>query len=98
LAQEPPDAKKMALFGFEAEDFEATDIVDYWPEHKLAVQVFLGMQTQWRVGMAGLVGLDYNALGNVYQALRITDEQVPDVFSQLQVIEFKFLELKRPAE
>lgn len=88
----------MALFGFDADDFEATDIVEYWPENKLGVQVFLAMQTQWRVGMAGLVGLDYGALNRVYEALQITLEQIPDAFSQMQVIEFKFLELKRPAE
>jgi hypothetical protein len=95
LAEEPPDAAQLASFGFTPADFQATDAVTYWPEHAAPVRVFMSMQTQWRVSFSGLVGLDYNALASVYQGLQIEDESIPEVFSQLQVIELKFLEIKR---
>ena len=51
---------------------------EVWPEHEDAVMLFLQCQTQWRVGGAGVVGLDYGvvlqmmdlyAVGNRRQAL-----------------------------
>jgi len=45
---------------------------EVWPDHWHALQVFLGMGSQWRIvgGMAGLLyqGLDYGALEPVLRA------------------------------
>jgi hypothetical protein len=36
--------------------------VGVWPDNAPTIAVFIAMSTQWRVGMAGATGLDYNAL------------------------------------
>lgn len=74
-----------------------------WPEHWHAVQVFLGMATQWRaVGGFGIAwtGLRYEAVERVERAVR---DQVPRalrlrgrrgwpvLFDQLRVLEAKAL-------
>lgn len=89
----------MSEFGFFPEDYSAADQVVFWPEQVLPVRVFMSMQTQWRVGFAGLVGLDYSALPAVYQGLQIPAEEIPEVFAEFQVLELTYLEIKRrPSE
>lgn len=33
-----------------------------WPENLAAARLFMSMQTQWRMGPAGAIGLDYGVL------------------------------------
>jgi hypothetical protein len=47
------------MFGFTPEDFGPTEV---WPENTQVVWVFRKVATQWRMGMAGPIGLDYNVL------------------------------------
>lgn len=55
----------IAFLGFKAADFD--DLPDdfgdaeIWPENRETWDLFARMSTQWRVGMAGATGLDYNA-------------------------------------
>lgn len=50
-----------------------------------AVTTFLGVQTQWRVGMNGIIGLDYTA---VESAVKLQARRLPPrVFEGIQVIE-----------
>lgn len=78
----------------------AAQQLDVWPEHWHAVQIFLAMETQWRVaaGMAGLVwlGLDYSAIDaaeriarpHVPRALRMHRRgQRPQLHDQLRLLE-----------
>ncbi|MEN9671433.1 MAG: hypothetical protein RL018_1710 [Pseudomonadota bacterium] len=69
----------------EKQDFEVL------PENLMAVQVFLAMQTNWRViaGMAGIVwqGLDYSALPAVFQLMAIPKKQHPALFQDLRLME-----------
>lgn len=66
---------------------EATPTTEIWPDNALAVEVFLALSTQWRVGMAGAVGLDYNAIPFVMRTLGIPHAQRPGVFESLRIME-----------
>lgn len=45
------------------------------------------MSTQWRIGMAGAIGLDYNALPVVMTLTGIPENERPGVFEDLRVME-----------
>jgi len=59
--------------------------ISVWPENWEAVQVWARSQTQWRVGMAGVIGLDYAGLNVVMDNMNVTDK--PDTFDRIQVLE-----------
>jgi len=80
------DEKSLALFGLTPDDF-ATDEVVLWPENQQSYYVFYSMQTQWRVGMNGRTGLDYNVLPEMWRRLKIHPDDRDFVFSDIQVME-----------
>jgi hypothetical protein len=59
------------------------------------VNVFIAMQTQWRVGFGGPTGLDYNVLPSVMRMQRIPRKQWLDVFECLRVMEGEALQVMR---
>lgn len=66
-------------------------------ENLTAVHVFVAMQTNWRVvaGMGGVVyqGLDYPSLQSVANMLGIKRKTLPDLFSDIQIMEAAALPL-----
>lgn len=55
------------------------------PDNWQSVQLFMRCQTQWRTGMAGLIGLDYGA---VQWLLRLYEVEEPRaVLEDLQIME-----------
>lgn len=67
------------------QDFEV------WEENWPAVEMWLRVCTQWRVGMNGPVGLDYNILPWLFE---MYDVQKPkDMLDDLQAMETAFLTL-----
>ena len=72
-----PDKKRV-------EDFEV--IPAAWP----AVVMFLRLQTQWRVGAAGIVGLDYNAVRWVFDLYEVKGPR--QMLDDLQTIEATVVE------
>lgn len=61
-----------------------------WPENWPAVCLFLSVQTQWRSGPNGLIGLDYGAVLSVARLNRTP--QLRETMADLQVIETTILE------
>lgn len=61
------------------EDFEV------WPENWSAVEMFLRLETQWRVSFNGALGLDYTAAKWMFDLYAPPDAK--DVFEALQVME-----------
>jgi len=61
------------------------------PENWDVICLFIRVQTQWRVGMSGPVGLDYPAVFEVFRLFEV-DNQI-EVFQGLQVLEAKILNL-----
>lgn len=62
-----------------AADFEV------WEENWQVVEMFLRLQTQWRVGMSGLIGLDYAVAEWLFRLYSVT--QPVSVLEDLQVME-----------
>lgn len=69
--------------------------VDIWPDNLLAVNVFLGMSTQWRAGMGGATGLDYGALPAVMRLTQVPPSERAEVFESIRVMEDAALEAMR---
>ena len=74
-----------------------TQVVDVdfevWEENWDAVMMFLRMQTQWMVSMAGYVGLKYEVLlgsGGLFDLYNVEDPR--DVLERLQILEATALE------
>jgi len=66
---------------------------DVWEENWGAVMMFLRMQTQWTVSMAGYVGLKYEVLlgsGGLFDLYNVEDRR--DVLERLQILEATALE------
>lgn len=75
------------LEGLSGDDQELPIEPEAWP----TVQLWMRVQTQWRLaGMGGVVGLDYQAVDVVMRRLRIEDED-GELFAGLQVMEIAAL-------
>lgn len=55
------------------------------------MQVFMAMQTQWRIGMGGATGLDYSVLPVVEDRLGVPKKRRAECFKGLQMIEREVL-------
>ena len=53
-----------------------------------AVMLFLKVQTQWRVGMGGIIGLDYTS---VIEMIKLYTDKPIDLMENIQVIEASIL-------
>lgn len=87
--------RALAAFGLQPEQPLAPVRLDVWPEHWPAVQLFIAAQTQWAVGMSGVVGLRYEALPFLMDCQGIPQADRPDVLADLQTMELRAIELWR---
>lgn len=71
--------------------------VEVWPDNVQAVNTFIAMGTQWRVGMAGATGLDYAALPVVMRLSGVLAAERADVFDAVRTMEDAALETMRKA-
>lgn len=77
------------MLGFTDDDLDIE--IELWPENALPMQVFMAMQTQWRIGMGGATGLDYSALPVVEARLGVPKQRRAECFRGLQIIEREVL-------
>ena len=77
----------MALADLDDEQASQYLPLDVWPDNWDAVQAFIAMQTQWRIGFGGPTGLDYNALPTVFDLVGIAPDARPDTFECVRVME-----------
>lgn len=89
-----PTAAEIAASGFAPEDF-ATDDADVWPENWPAVSLLLDIDTQWRHGFNGPVGLDYNVLFSRMDRMRLNDPDHEQLFEDIRTLEREALQLMR---
>ena len=61
------------------------DPVMVWPDMRAAVTVFFAMGTQWRVGVAGILGLEY-------QAIKPTAELMGVEFKPADMVDLRAME------
>lgn len=76
-------------FGLTIDKAPDVDWFEVEPEAWPAVQAFLRVQTQWRIGPSGLVGLDYQALAWTFTLWSVQDPAV--MLADIQVIESEVL-------
>ncbi|ELY1864556.1 TPA: DUF1799 domain-containing protein [Serratia marcescens] len=65
--------EELAAFGLTIDDYE-TVTLEIWPDMVSAVTIFQMMATQWRIGMNGVTGLDYNCLPWLMKVYAVDDE------------------------
>ncbi len=65
---------------------------DVYPDNWPVVRLFSDMSTQWRVGMSGLVGLDYAALPAVMDLRGVDIADRAELFDGLRIMEEAALE------
>ena len=58
-----------------------------WPENETAFRLWCSLQTQWRVGPAGLIGLDYAVIPAVMELQGIQPEQRSTLFADMRQCE-----------
>jgi len=63
---------------------------EVWEENWDVVCMFLRMQTQWRVGMAGATGLDYNVFKWFFDMYEVTNHK--EMIEGLQTMEIAVLD------
>lgn len=80
-------AAELASYGLTEADFADEDTVQVWPENWPAVGVFASLLTQWRVGMAGMVGLDYGVLPTVFRMRGVPRKDWTEMFDLIRVME-----------
>lgn len=78
-----------AAFGVIIDHEPQPDLFEIEPEAWPAVQAFLRVQTQWRTGPNGLIGLDYQALAWTFTLWSVQDPAA--MLADIQVIESEVL-------
>lgn len=64
-----------------------------WAENWPAIEFYLRIQTQWRVGMNGRTGLDYNVLFHEMDRRDLSRDDYDDLLDSIRVIERTVLDL-----
>mgnify|MGYP000971051948 CR=1 FL=1 len=80
--------------GVEPEDFESEPL-EIWPDNARAFNLFASVRTQWRVGLGGVVGLDYGVVDSRIDRLRLPDEEREEIEAEIQIMEFAVLDVLR---
>jgi len=77
--------------GIELPDEKRDNDCEIIPDAYPAVSMFLRVQTQWRVGMGGVIGLDYGAVRWLFELEQVSNPA--ELLEDLQVIEAKVVEI-----
>lgn len=64
-----------------------------WPENEQAINLFSSISTQWRTGMNGVSGLDYNVLLTLMGLMNLSYEQHCQLFADVRVVESEALQI-----
>jgi len=62
-----------------------------WPENWRAFQLFVSLETQWRVIPGGYVGLDYNVLYKKMDRLGLSPAEYDQLEEDIQLMELEAL-------
>lgn len=86
-----PTAAKAGALGLKPEDFPEPQ-VDLWSENWPAIQFFTRISTQWRTGMNGPTGLDYNVVFHELDRQGTAGDAYDEMMAAIRVIESTALE------
>lgn len=65
--------------------------IETWPDTEPAIHLFIALQTQWRTGPSGAIGLDYAVIPVVLRLHSIPRALWRDAFDDLRVLEDEML-------
>lgn len=69
-------------------DFEKDLRIEVWAENWPIFQIFAyDLATQWRIGMCGATGLDYNVLPFLFRTRGIARSQWPQALDDIRAME-----------
>ena len=68
------------------EDFASQGYL-LWPDNWPAIQLFVRISTQWRVGGGGPIGLDYTVLYRELDRMGLAGDEYEDLFGCIRIIE-----------
>lgn len=71
------------------------DEVEVWPENWPAWSLFRRLDTQWRVGMHGPTGLDYNVVLALIDRLKLEPVEADDLLEEVRHLERSALKVIR---
>ncbi|HEY0063152.1 MAG TPA: DUF1799 domain-containing protein [Telluria sp.] len=91
------ELQELAAAGLTLDDV-ASGPIEIWPDNVAPYNLFAYMWTQWRVGMAGPTGLDYNVLHRKLDRMGLTAEQVDRLEEDIQIMEGAALLAMRPPD
>ena len=74
-----------------------SDEFEVWPDNWQALDVFMSMGTQWRVGASGATGLDYGVLPDVMRLRGVPKADRAEVFDWVRLMEGEALGQMREA-
>lgn len=78
--------------GLTQEDVANDRVIEVWPEHWDAFQLFSMLRTQWRVGAKGPTGLDYGVVFSCMDTLRIKRRARIEMLDDIRVMEREALD------
>ncbi|MBF4111292.1 DUF1799 domain-containing protein [Enterobacter cloacae] len=79
-----PTAADLAPYGLTPDDYD-DQYIDVWPDVWPSFLLFQAVSTQWRTGMGGASGLDYNVLPWVMRLHHVEDEAT--ALSDIRIME-----------
>ncbi len=85
-----PSAAEMEANGVTPADYEH-EVFEVWPDNWPAFQLFHQVQTQWRAGAVGLVGLDYNVLFHKMDRMNLSTEEYEGLEDDIRAMELEAL-------
>ncbi|MFC5548201.1 DUF1799 domain-containing protein [Massilia aerilata] len=87
-------AEALAAFGLQFEEGVVLDEDEYWlwPENEEAFLMWCALQTQWTVGMAGAVGLNYAGVESCLRLHGVSKKTRSQLFGSIQAMERVALE------
>ena len=85
-----PSDSELNGTGLSAEDY--IEEVELWTENWPVISLFRKMATQWRIGMNGPTGLDYQTLFLLIDRQELSKEDAAQMFDDMRVCEAAALE------
>jgi hypothetical protein len=87
-------ADALAALGLYCEDDQVIDEDEFWlwPENEEAWWLWCTVQTQWVIGMAGPVGLNYPGVESCMRMRGIPKKRIAGLFGLIQAMESAALE------
>lgn len=82
----------MQFLGLSPDDYTEENTAHVWPCNVQAVNLFIEVGTQWRVGPSGPYGLDYNIVYDEIYRIGLGAEAVQQMKADIRILEDAALE------